>query len=303
MESKNGKSVILTEDGTFRTVKGNYSVGWEFDYKVPLSSNRKMTSRIAAAAACLFMMMSMGVYSYQNLMVYATVTLHGTAPIQLELNRHDKVIGVRAIDESGEALAEQLLDSGIRGEYLEDAVAKAEKVMQAQKDGDSPRALLPQVQCKSSDKLKVLTDRLRKSETSPSSRQAAPSKETSGTTTTAPAATEKVDISAQETEKTEESTAAETSTTTQPSSSEEKLSGQEGQQTTEDMTLQEETTEATDMTAQEAVEIPQTTDAPAAADTAEGQAAEDAAETGAAADKPAPAEDPVDEAADGGEAE
>lgn len=252
MESKNGKAVILTEDGMFRTVNGNYNVGWEFDYKVPVSRNRKMTSRIAAAAACLFMMLSMGTYSYQNLMVYATVTLHGTAPIQLELNRHDKVIGVKAIDESGEALAEQLLDSGIKGENLEDAVAKAEQMMKAQKD-NSKAAMLPQVQCKSSDKVKKLTDMLRQEEQT-GSQTAAPSTEPS--TAATPSATagseEKPEVSVQG-ETTEEET---TATTTQPSSSDE-MTSQEGQQ--DEMTSQE----STDMTAQEA---PAASEAPAPAD-------------------------------------
>ena len=160
MESKNGRSVILTEDGMFRTVDGDYGIGWEFDYKVPLRSNKKLTTRIAAAAACLFMMLSMGTYSYQNLMVYATVTLHGTAPIQLELNRKDKVIGVKAIDKMGEALAEQLLDRGVRGDTLKDAVAKAEEILMAQKDKKEP-SKDPKILCKSSDKLKELADMVR----------------------------------------------------------------------------------------------------------------------------------------------
>ena len=162
LETKENRSVILTEDGEFRTVQGCYPVGSEFDYRIPLRQNRKLTSRIAAVAAALFMMLSMGTYSYQNLMVYATVTLQGTTPIQLELNRKDKVIGVKAVDEKGEALAEKLLDDGIKGEGVENAVAKAERIMTA-RDGKnhSASAKAPKVKCKNSDRAKEIADKVR----------------------------------------------------------------------------------------------------------------------------------------------
>ena len=159
MESYNGKSVILTEDGVFRTVVGSYEVGSEIRYGTPIG-RRKVAGRIAAAAACLLMVLSMGTYSYQNLMVYATVTLDGTAPIQLDLNRHDMVISVKAIDEAGEALAEELLDSGIKGEHFETALARAEQMIAKAHVGDEI-SILPHVQCKSSDKLRALTDMIR----------------------------------------------------------------------------------------------------------------------------------------------
>lgn len=166
MESNNGRSVVLTEDGVFRTINGSYAVGSEISYAVPVRE-RKVTTRIAAAAACLLMMLSAGTFSYQNLLVYATVTLSGAAPIQLQLNRHDKVIGVKGMDESGEALAEELLDSGIRGERFEAAVARAEEMI-AKHDGDKQtKPTKPQVQCKSADKVKALKDILKKDKKDP----------------------------------------------------------------------------------------------------------------------------------------
>ena len=156
MESKNGTSVILTEDGVFHKVIGTYEVGSEIRYGTPIRRKRA-ASRIAAIAACLLMALSMGTYSYQNLMVYATVTLEGTAPIQLELNRHDKVINVKAMAKEGEELAERLLDSGIKGEHVRTALDRAEQIIACVSDSDKI-AILPHVQCKSSDKVKALTD-------------------------------------------------------------------------------------------------------------------------------------------------
>ncbi len=163
MESNNGLSVILTEDGMFRTIPGYYEVGSEINYVVPLYKNRKVASRIVAAAACLFLMLSVGFYSYENLMVYATVTVQGVTPIQLELNRKDRVVGVRAIEEEGEALAAELLDSGIKGTYVKDAVAKAEQVM-ARIENEIRKAEKPKhkpkVEGKVADELDALTDEL-----------------------------------------------------------------------------------------------------------------------------------------------
>ena len=215
MESNNGMSVILTEDGVFRTVVGSYEVGSEIRYGTPVN-RRRLTSRIAAVAACLLMALSMGTYSYQNLMVYATVTLDGTAPIQMDLNRHDKVIGVKAIDEAGEALAAQLLDSGIKGEHFETALARAEQMIARANEGDKI-SILPHVQCKSSDKIKALTDMIRQEESA--SKPAAGSDPTVSTEPSgiAPTAEKPTD---KPTDKPSESTAAsETGTEAEPTAS------------------------------------------------------------------------------------
>ena len=278
MESRNGKSVILTDDGIFRTVDGTYEVGSEFKYKEPIRS-RKMASRIAAAAACLLMALSMGTYSYQNFTVYATVTLTGTTPIQLQLNRHDKVIGVKAVDKSGEALAEQLIDSGIKGEYLQDAVAKAEKMMQAQNKDGEKTAGLPQVQCKSPDKQKAISDMLHQEETTGTTAQE-PSKDTKTdtTTTTAAAAADPEGDSGFGAQSSQTGTSETVTTTTQPSAS--------APTTGEGMTPQETTggDEGEGMTAQEV-----TADETGAE--AETSAAAETAPTAAATSAPAPAAD------------
>lgn len=276
MESRNGKAVILTEDGMFREVKGNYDVGWEFDFKEPGRYNRKMTSRIAAIAACLMMAVSMGAYSYQNLMVYATVTLNGTAPIQLELNRHDKVIGVKAIDESGEALAEQLLDSGIHGMKFQDAVAQAEQVMLANENGKK-KALLPQIQCKSSDKLQALTNMLKQEEATAS--QEAASTTEAGTAAAATTSEKASDVSAQDSGNANQDT-TEASSGTEPSSSEEMTPQEE--ETQGELATQEETVE---MSADEATDVPV-------------MSADEAPADEPATDEPAADEAPADESAD-----
>ena len=252
MESYNGKSVILTEDGVFRTVVGSYEVGSEIRYGTPIG-RRKVAGRIAAAAACLLMVLSMGTYSYQNLMVYATVTLDGTAPIQLDLNRHDMVISVKAIDEAGEALAEELLDSGIKGEHFETALARAEQMIAKAHVGDEI-SILPHVQCKSSDKLRALTDMIRQEDSISSPAAGSDptvSTEPSGTAPTAdkPSADKPTsDKPSESSTTTETGTEAETTTTsssTEPSGEaidpqEEDMDAQdEGQK--EDMDAQEET--------------------------------------------------------------
>jgi hypothetical protein len=252
MESYNGKSVILTEDGVFRTVVGSYEVGSEIRYGTPIG-RRKVAGRIAAAAACLLMVLSMGTYSYQNLMVYATVTLDGTAPIQLDLNRHDMVISVKAIDEAGEALAEELLDSGIKGEHFETALARAEQMIAKAHVGDEI-SILPHVQCKSSDKLRALTDMIRQEDniSSPAAgSDPTVSTEPSGTAPTAdkPSADKPTsDKPSESSTTTETGTEAETTTSSSTEPSGEAIDPQE-----EDMDAQDEG-QKEDMDAQEETE-------------------------------------------------
>ena len=300
MESYNGKSVILTEDGVFRTVVGSYEVGSEIRYGTPIG-RRKVAGRIAAAAACLLMVLSMGTYSYQNLMVYATVTLDGTAPIQLDLNRHDMVISVKAIDEAGEALAEELLDSGIKGEHFETALARAEQMIAKAHVGDEI-SILPHVQCKSSDKLRALTDMIRQEDSISSPAAGSDptvSTEPSGTAPTSTSASDKPSADKPTSDKpseasttTETGTEAETTTSSSTEPSGEAIDPQE-----EDMDAQDDG-QKEDMDAQEETEPMDAQEVSEPAPTPEVKTPAEPAAPAADKVKSTPAETPEEETAE-----
>lgn len=145
MKSENGTSVILTEDGIFRTIPGSYAVGEEITYSI--QSRRRRKGFVAAAvAACLCFAMVTGLWSWQTQMVYATVSLGETLSIEYHLNRLGHVLRVVALEPEAEAVARKLNDHDLRGESLRAAIADTEAILKKDLSGACSKA---RVKCSS----------------------------------------------------------------------------------------------------------------------------------------------------------
>ncbi len=120
LESKNGMSVILTEDGSFQKVRKVYTVGETIEWKKRKQMSRGM-KRFVAAAAAACLIIGTGTYSYNNTIVYAAVQLSNGPAIEYELNRRNQVLRVRALDDTSKELAEELNEM-LRREGFESAL-------------------------------------------------------------------------------------------------------------------------------------------------------------------------------------
>ena len=169
LESAEGRSVILAEDGVFYDIEGTYQKGEIIEYESGYKSAKteafsyKKTSvikRIAAAAACLLIFLSGGIYSYNNLLVFANVTLDGDMPVICSLNRKGEVIRIRSMDESGDDLAENMLENGIKGRPIEEALEYAEKYITKYDTDDDGSTFEINVECKDKDEAKKLDKKL-----------------------------------------------------------------------------------------------------------------------------------------------
>ena len=85
------------EDGCFYEADGRYEVGDIIEYNAEKSAEktfetvrRRTARRVAAVAACLVLLLSGALYSYNNLIVYADMTLGGDMPVVCGLNRKRK---------------------------------------------------------------------------------------------------------------------------------------------------------------------------------------------------------------------
>ncbi len=121
LSSKNGRSVILTENGTFRDVAGTYSVGAviKYDEKAEiLRSRNKSLRKLARVAACLLLALLVGFYSYNYLVVFAEVTLESTPGIKYSLNHQGEVIGIKALKDTQKDTVNKLIRHGAKGKKL-----------------------------------------------------------------------------------------------------------------------------------------------------------------------------------------
>ena len=171
MESRDGRAVILKADGTFQEIKGTYETGEIIEYtekaeyrsgkhSAGAGSRRSLMRTVTALAASLLLVFGVWTYSYQNLMVYATVTIDGDTPIQLELNRKNEVLRVEVLGESDPALENKLNESDIRGKSIEEAV---EVLFVIEETGGGLDLSSVKVTCKDHEKRSAITEKIRTS--------------------------------------------------------------------------------------------------------------------------------------------
>ena len=166
LESANGRCVLLAEDGMFYSVYGDHLVGDTIEYETHDQEKRFMNvrgsivSKAAAIAACLVLLLSGVGYSYQNLMVYADVTLESEMPVLWRLNRKHEVIKIEAVDKSGAALAANMSRSGIKGEKIEHALSYAEKYIKKYSKAGKKAAFTVVVDCKDEKEKEEMSLRL-----------------------------------------------------------------------------------------------------------------------------------------------
>ncbi len=148
MESKNGKSVILTDDGIFREINGVREVGEVFEYQPPaVRTNRAFTRRITAIAACLVLALGIGMFSYRDMAVYAKVSIGSEPGIEYSLNRKGKVVKVEALTEDYDEAVSELEESGVKGMTLDEAIDMTADITGEHYDPDTD----VNVECKDKD--------------------------------------------------------------------------------------------------------------------------------------------------------
>ena len=113
METRGREAAILLRDGTFRTVKGRYSVGETIDYREKAQS--AFRKWIAAAAAAVIMIGTGGGFWYDaNYVAYAEISLDVNPSIVYTVNKRSRVLSVRAVNDEASETVSALEKEGIR---------------------------------------------------------------------------------------------------------------------------------------------------------------------------------------------
>lgn len=113
VETRGKKAAILLKDGTFRAVKGRYSVGETIDYRE--KAQPAFRKWIAAAAAAVIMIGTGGGFWYDaNYVAYAEISLDVNPSIVYTVNKRSRVLSVRAVNDEAAQTVSALEEEGIR---------------------------------------------------------------------------------------------------------------------------------------------------------------------------------------------
>ena len=138
LEIKEKWAAVLCEDGVIRKVKkGNFKVGDSFDFEA--ENHKKVVSigslrrNMVGSAAALFLIVAgvAGTYSYNNVLACSYVSLDINPSIEYTLNRQDKVVAVKGLNNDGQKIAHELLS--VRKVTLKEALQETKQLL-AQKN-------------------------------------------------------------------------------------------------------------------------------------------------------------------------
>ena len=129
LETRDREAAVLVNDGTVRIVRGTYNVGDIIDYRL----RPRFVQWIAAAVAMVVLVGgSATMWIDRNYVTYAEVSLDVNPSIVYSLNKRDRVLNVRAVNEDAESIVTALEQEGVRFSPLSDAVEKTMSILDKQ---------------------------------------------------------------------------------------------------------------------------------------------------------------------------
>ena len=134
LEIKEKWAAVLCEDGVIRKVKkGNFKVGDSFDFEAEnhgkVVSIGSLRRNMVGSAAALFLIVAgvAGTYSYNNVLACSYVSLDINPSIEYTLNRQDKVVAVKGLNNDGQKIADELL--AVRKVTLKEALQETKQLL------------------------------------------------------------------------------------------------------------------------------------------------------------------------------
>jgi len=128
LEIKGKFAAVLSDDGSIKKVKNiNYAVGQEI-WSIQKEEDLKMkklpvTKKMALCASCAAIMLfsaGAGVWAYAA--PYSYVSLDVNPSIEYTLNRLERVIKVKAVNDDGQAILDELNMTDLKNKSIEDAI-------------------------------------------------------------------------------------------------------------------------------------------------------------------------------------
>ncbi|MDF2609729.1 MAG: hypothetical protein K0R92_1203 [Lachnospiraceae bacterium] len=132
VEIKDGFAALLSDDGKILKVKNkNYVIGQVIEMKIQKVHITKKLALCVASAAVLLLTTGIGAWAYTT--PYSYVSLDVNPSIEYTLNRFERVIDVKAVNDDGQVILDQIDIDGLTNESIEDAILAT--VNQINQDG------------------------------------------------------------------------------------------------------------------------------------------------------------------------
>jgi hypothetical protein len=122
VEIKNNKAAVLSDDGRVVAMKNNnYEIGQVILMK---NSMLQITKRIAvfAASAAAFVILGTGAWAYATPYTYVSVDVNPS--IEYTVNRFDRVLSVKAVNDDGEEILQEISLEDLENQTIEAAIRK-----------------------------------------------------------------------------------------------------------------------------------------------------------------------------------
>lgn len=139
LEKKDGYAAALTDDGRIVRVKNpNDTIGTVIQMKKGTPNIIKKAVIWSAAAAAVLMVGGVGAWAYVS--PYSYVSLDVNPSLEYTINRFDKVLSVKAVNDDGEQILQQIQLDALTFMGIEEALAKTVEEIAAQGyfEGDTP---------------------------------------------------------------------------------------------------------------------------------------------------------------------
>jgi hypothetical protein len=122
VEIRSNKAAVLSDNGCVVTVKNN---GYEIGQVIQMiDSKKKFTKKIAvfAASAAAFVLVGTGTWAYAS--PYSYVSMDVNPSIEYTVNRFDRVLSIKAINDDGEEILQAINLDDLENKTIEDAILK-----------------------------------------------------------------------------------------------------------------------------------------------------------------------------------
>ncbi|MEG2096977.1 MAG: hypothetical protein RRY65_02300, partial [Pseudoflavonifractor sp.] len=123
VELKGAFAAALSDDGNVvRIENDNYVIGQVIEMKEMTSQKKTMLSRMIAAAACLVLLCGLGSGTYAYLAPSSYVSLDVNPSIEYTLNMFDRVLSVKAVNEDGAQILQEINLKDFNNKTIDEAV-------------------------------------------------------------------------------------------------------------------------------------------------------------------------------------
>ncbi len=131
VDIKDEYAAVLSDDGSIVKVKNrSYSKGQVIEMKKKINFTKKFALGVASIAV-LVLSSSVGAWAYTT--PYSYVSLDVNPSIEYTLNRFERVIDIKAVNDDGKVILDQIDIKGLKNQSIEDAII--DTVEQISQDG------------------------------------------------------------------------------------------------------------------------------------------------------------------------